>query len=342
MLLSPLDQKTEPFKLMKAAVLNKYGSPDNFELLQVDKPIPQDHEVLVRIHASSVNSWDGDIVKGIPFVTRLQHGLLKPKSKIIGCDIAGRIETVGTKVKQLQAGDEVFGDISGAGWGGFAEYVCAPEKILALKPKNMTFEQAAAIPHTGTLALQGLRNKGHIQKGQKVLINGAGGGSGTFAVQIAKLFGAEVTCVDRSRKFDMLRSLGADHLIDYLSDDFTNRGPVYDLILDVVTYRAISDYKRTLSPGGTYVMLGGGSYARVTELMWRGPLISMTGNKKMGILMHKPNKKDLNYLAELFEAGKLKPIVDRCFKLNDISEAFRYYEEDLALGKVVITVYDGL
>jgi len=202
----------------------------------------------------------------------------------------------------------------------------------------MTFEQAAAIPHTGVLALQGLRNKGLIKKGQKVLINGAGGGSGTFAVQIAKLFGAEVSCVDSSEKFDMLRSIGADHLIDYSKEDFTSGGPIYDLILDVVTYRSILDYRRALSPGGIYVMLGGGSYARVTELMWRGPLISMTGNKKMGILMHKPNKKDLNYLAELFEAGKLKPIIDRCFKLSDISEAFRYYEKDLARGKVIITI----
>ena len=326
---------------MKAAVLNKYGSPDNFELLEVDKPTPKDHEVLVKIHASSVNSWDGDILKGIPFVNRLQHGLFKPKSKIIGCDIAGRIETVGKKVKQLQAGDEVFGDISGAGWGGFAEYVCAPEKILALKPKSMTFEQAAAMPHTGVLALQGMRNKGHIQKGQKVLINGAGGGSGTFAVQIAKFYGAEVTCVDSSRKFEMLRSIGADHVIDYSKEDFASGGPVYDLILDVVTYRAISDYKRALSPGGIYVMLGGGSYARVTRLFWLGPLISMTGSKKMGLLMHKPNKKDLNYLAELFDAGKIKPVIDKCFTLDEVYEAFKYYEKDLALGKVVITIYNG-
>lgn len=338
MLSSPLDQKTESFKLMKAAVLNKYGSPDNFELLEVDKPSPKDHEVLVRVHASSVNSWDGDILNGILFVNRLQHGLINPKSKIIGCDIAGRIETVGKKVKLLKAGDEVFGDISGAGWGGFAEYVCAPEKILALKPKGMTFQEAAAIPHTGVLALQGLRNKGHIQKGQKVLINGAGGGSGTFAVQIAKLFGAEVTCVDISRKFDMLRALGADHLIDYTKEDFTSEGPIYDLILDVVTYRAISDYKRALSPGGVYVMLGGGSYARVTRLFWLGPLISMTGSRKMGLLMHKPNKKDLNYLAELCIAGKIKPVIDKSYSLAEISEAFRYYEDDLALGKVIITI----
>ena len=327
---------------MKAAVLNKYGSPDNFELLEVEKPTPKDHEVLVRIHASSVNSWDGDTLKGIPFANRLKHGLSNPKSSILGCDIAGRIVSVGKKVKQLKAGDEVFGDISGAGFGGFAEYVCAPEKILALKPKGMTFEEAAAIPHTGVLALQGLRNKGHIQKGQKVLINGAGGGSGTFAVQIAKLFGAEVSCVDHSRKFDMLRSLGADHLIDYTKEDFTSGGPVYDLILDVVTYRSILDYKRALSPGGIYVMLGGGSYARITEFMWRGPLISMTSNKKMGLLWHKPNKKDLNYLAELYETGKIKPVIDKSYSLGEISEAFRYYEQDLALGKVIINIQDEL
>lgn len=321
---------------MRAAVLNTYGSPDNLMLLEVEKPNPKDHEVLVKIHASSINSWDGDILKGIPLATRLQHGLFHPKSKILGCDIAGRIVSVGKKVTLLQEGDEVFGDISGAGWGGFAEFVCAPEKILALKPGSMTFEQAAALPHTGVLALQGLCHKGHIQEGQKVLINGAGGGTGTLAVQIAKLSGAEVSCVDHGSKLNMLRSLGADHLIDYAKDDFARGGPVYDLILDVVTYRPISDYKRALVPGGRYVMLGGGSYARVTQLFWKGPLISMTGSKKMGLLVHKPNKKDLSYLAELFEQSKIKPVIDKSFSLGEISEAFRYYEEGLAPGKIII------
>ena len=322
---------------MKAIVINKYGTPDNLELKEVEKPRPKEDEVLVKVHAASVNSWDWDLLKGIPFANRAMFGLLKPKNLILGCDMAGRVEIVGSKVKQLQTGDEVFGDISSSGMGAFAEYVCIPENVLALKAEGMTFEQAAAMPHTGVLALQGLRDKGHIQKGQKVMINGAGGGSGTFAVQIAKLFGAEVTVVDSSRKFDMLRSIGADHFIDYTKEDFTKNAQLYDLILDVVTYRSIFDYKRVLSPNGIYVMLGGGSYNRVFQAMLMGPLISMT-DKKMGLLMHKPNKKDLNYLAELFEAGKLVPIIDRKYPLSDVIEAFRYYGKDLALGKVVITV----
>jgi len=324
--------------LMKAIVFHKYGSLDSIELIEAEKPSPKDNEVLVKVHASSINSWDWDLLKGIPFANRLMFGLLKPKTRIIGCDIAGRVEKVGRKVKQLQTGDEIFGDISGSGMGGFAEYVCVPENIIALKPDGMTFEEAAAVPHTGVLALQGLRDKGHIQKGQKVLINGAGGGSGTFAAQIAKSFGAEVTVVDSRRKFDMLLSLGADHVIDFTQEDFSRNGQVYDLILDVVTYRSIFDYKRVLSPNGIYVMLGGGSYARVFQGMLLGPLISMSGSKKMGILMHKPNKKDLNFMTELFEAGKVVPVIDKCYRLSEIGEAFRYYGEGLARGKVVITV----
>lgn len=330
---------------MKAIIFHKYGSPDSLELLEVENPIPGEDEVLVKIHATSINSWDWDLLRGTPLANRVMFGLLKPKIKIIGCDIAGRVEKVGKNVKQLKTGDEIFGDISGCGMGSFAEYVCVPENILALKPECLTFEEAAAVPHTGVLALQGLRDKGNIQKGHKVLINGAGGGSGTFAVQIAKSFGAEVTCVDSGKKLDMLRSIGADRVIDYTQEDFAKNGQVYDLILDVVTYRSIFDYKRVLSPRGIYVMLGGGSYARVFQSMLLGPLISMTESmsggqavKKMGVLMHKPNKKDLNFLTELFEAGKVIPVIDRAYPLNEIIEAFRYYGEDLAQGKIVITV----
>lgn len=330
---------------MKAIVLNKYGSPDNLELREVEKPVPKDNEVLVKVHAASVNSWDWDLLKGIPFANRVMFGLFKPKNVIMGCDISGRVREVGSRVKQLQKGDEVFGDISGCGMGGFAEYVSVPEDILALKPKNMTFEGAAAISHTGVLALQGLRNKGHIQEGQKVLINGAGGGSGTFALQIAKLFGAEVTCVDSSGKLDMLRSMGADHVIDYQQEDFTENGPVYDLILDVVTYRSIFEYKRALSPNGIYVMFGGGSYDRVFQVILLGPLISMAeslmggqAGKKMGILMHKPNKKDLDFLTELFENGKIVPVIDKCYPLSEVAEALRYFGEGLVKGKVVVTM----
>ena len=330
---------------MKAVILKKYGSPDHLELTEVNKPVPEDNEVLVKVHAASVNSWDKDIIKGIPFANRMEFGIRQPKPRILGIDIAGHVEKVGSKVKDLQAEDEIFGDISGCGMGAFAEYVCVPEKILAVKPEAMTYEEAAAIPHTGVLALQGLRDKGHIQEGQKVLINGAGGGSGTFAVQLAKLFGAEVTCVDTSPKFDKLRSIGTDHVIDYTKEDFAGQGPVYDLILDVVTYRSISDYKRALGPGGIYVMLGGGSYSRVFKNLLQGSLISMKeslfergAGRKMGLLMHKPNRKDLQYLTELFEAGKLVPVIDKSFRLSEVVEAFRYYGEDLAQGKVIITV----
>jgi len=330
---------------MKAIVFSKYKALDSLRLIELEIPNPKDNEVLIKVHASSINSWDGDILKGTPLANRFQFGLLKPKKKVLGCDVAGKVEQVGRNVKHLKVGDEVFGDISTSGMGAMAEYVCAPEKILALKPRGMTFEQAAAIPHTGVLALQGLRDKGHIHEGQKVLINGAGGGSGTFAVQIAKLFGAEVTCVDRERKFDMLRSLSADHLIDYTKEDFTKNGQVYDLILDVVTYRSIFDYKRALGPKGVYVMLGGGDYAKVTHIFFLGPLITLTqklfrgkAGKKLGILIHKPNKKDLDTLTELFEAGKIVPVIDRTYPLSQLTEAFRYYEDGLALGKIVITI----
>jgi NADPH:quinone reductase-like Zn-dependent oxidoreductase len=324
---------------MKAIVCTKYGPPDVLQLKEVEKPTPKDNEVLIRIHAASVNSWDCDLVKGKPFVNRLMTGLLKPKINIFGADIAGRIEAVGKNVKQFKTGDEVFGDLAQCGWGGFAEYVCARENVLALKPASMTFEEAAAVPQAGLLALQGLRDKVQIQPGQKVLINGAGGGAGTFAVQIAKSFGAEVTGVDSTRKLDMLRSIGADQVIDYTQEDFTKKGQRYDLILDVVTYRSIFDYKRALSPKGIYVMLGGGSWARVIQAMFLGPLISMTGRKKMHTLMYKPNKKeDVAFMKELLEAGKVKPVIDRRYPLSEVAEAFRYLGEGHFRGKVVITV----
>jgi NADPH:quinone reductase-like Zn-dependent oxidoreductase len=323
---------------MKAIVYTKYGPPDVLQLKEVEKPSPKDNEVLIKVHAASINSWDWGLLRGKPFVNRLFFGLLKPKTKILGCDIAGRVEAIGRNAKQFQPGDDVFGDISGSGWGGFAEYVCARENILALKSSSMTFEEAAAVPQAGLLALQGIRDKGHIQRGQKVLINGAGGGAGTFAVQIAKYFGAFVTGVDSKRKLDMLRSIGADQVIDYTKEDFTKNGQRYDLILDVVTYRSIFDYKRVLRPKGIYVMLGGGSWARVFQAMSLGPLISMTGSKKMRILMHRPNTSDLFFMNELFEAGKVAPVIDRRYPLNETAEALRYFGEGNHKGKVVITV----
>ena len=320
---------------MKAIVWTKYGSPDVLHLGEAEKPTPKDNEVLIKVHAASINSWDWELLRGKPFVNRLLFGLLKPKI-ILGCDIAGRVVAIGKNVKQLQPGDDVFGDISGCGWGGFAEYVCARDNALALKPASMTFEEVAAVPQAALLALQGLRDKGQIQPGQKVLINGAGGGAGTFAVQIAKSFGAEVTGVDSTRKLDMMRSIGADQVIDYTQEDFTKNGQRYDLILDVAAYHSIFDYKRALSPKGIYVMVGG-STARIFQVMFLGPWISMTGSKKMGILMHKPNK-DLAFIKELLEAGKVVPVIDRRYPLSEVAEALRYFGKGHAKGKVVITV----
>jgi NADPH:quinone reductase-like Zn-dependent oxidoreductase len=321
---------------MKAIICTKYGSPDVLQLKEVEKPTPRNNEVLVKVHAASVNSWDRDLLRGKPFANRMMFGLLKPK-KILGCDIAGQIESTGKNVKQFQPGDEVFGDISGSNWGGFAEYVCAKENALILKPAIMTFEEVAAIPQAGILALQGLR-KGKIQGEKKVLINGAGGGSGTFAIQIAKSYGAEVTGVDSTEKLDMMRSIGANHVIDYTKEDFTQSGQFYDLILDVVTYRSIFDYRRVLSSNGIYVMLGGGLWSRVFQTMLLSPLISLIGGKKMGILIHKPNTDDLDSLIKLIETGKVKPVIDKIYPLSNAAEALRYFEEGHAKGKVVINM----
>jgi NADPH:quinone reductase-like Zn-dependent oxidoreductase len=319
---------------MKAIVYTKYGPPDVLQLKEVAKPTPKDNEVLVEVHAASVNDWDWGLLRGKPFVNRLLFGLRKPKVKILGCDIAGRVEAVGRNVKQFQPGDEVFGDISGCGMGGFAEYVCARENVLAPKSASMTYEQAAAVPQAAVLALQGLR-KGQIQPGQKVLINGAGGGVGTFGMQIAKSFGAEVTGVDSTGKLDMVRSIGADQVIDYTKEDFTKSGRRYDLILDVVVYRSIFDYKRALSPKGIFVMIGG-SIPRVFLIALTAPLI--TRSKKLVILAHKSNSKDLIFMNDLFEAGKVAPVIDGRYPLSEVAEALRYFGKGHVQGKVVVTV----
>ena len=322
---------------MKAIVSNRYGPPDVLELKEVEKPIPKDNQVLIKVHAASVNYGNLVLMRGKPFLARFAFGLLKPKYSIPGGDIAGRVEDVGKDVKQFQPGDDVFGDLSGCGWSGFAEYVSVPENALALKPANMSFEEAAAVPMAAITALQGLRDKGKIQSGQKVLINGASGGVGTFAVQIAKSFGAEVTGVCSTRNVDILRSIGADHVIDYTKEDFTQKKQSYDLILAVNGYQPISAYKRALSPNGIFVHVGG-SGAQLFQAMVQGPWISMTGSKKMGSMLQRANQKDLMYMKELLEADKVKPVIDRCYKLSEVPEAFRYFAEGHAQGKVVITV----
>ena len=333
---------------MKAIVCTKYGSPDVLQLKEVGKPTPKEDEALVRVHAASLNAADFEMLRGT-WSARF-GGLLKPRHTILGSDIAGRIEAVGRNVKQFHPGDGIWGDLSECGFGAFAEYVCVPENAVRLKPTSMTFEEAAAVPSAGVVALQNLRgvgssslsfllsDTGHIQSGQKVLIHGAGGGVGTFAVQIAKAFGAEVTGVDSTRKLDMLRSIGADQVIDYTQEDFTKSGQRYDLILDVVASQSIFDYKRALSPKGIYVMVGG-SLAAILQGFLLGPLISRTGSKKMGSVMWKPNnQEDLAILEELFAAGKVAPVIDRRYPLREVPEALRYLEEGHAKGKVVITV----
>jgi NADPH:quinone reductase-like Zn-dependent oxidoreductase len=322
---------------MKAYVYEKYGPPDVLELTEVEKPIPKDNQVLVKVHAASVNFGNLVLLKGEPFLARFAFGLLKPKYNIPGGDIAGRVEAVGKDVKQFQPGDDVFGDLSGCGWGGFAEYVAVPENALALKPANLSFEEAAAVPMAGVTALQGLRDKGKIQSGQKVLINGASGGVGTFAVQIAKSYGAEVTGVCSTRNIDILQSIGVDHAIDYTREKFTENKQSYDLILGVNGHQPISDYKRALTRNGIFVHVGG-SGAQMFQAMVLGPWISKTEGKKMGTLLQRANQKDLIYIKELLEAGKIKPVIDRCYKLNEVPEALRYFEEGHAQGKVVITV----
>ncbi len=319
---------------MKAMVYTEYGPPDVLRLEEVEKPVPGDNDVLINVHAASVNASDCEFLEGKPLYTRM-WGLLKPGNQVLGSDIAGRVEAVGKNVTRFQPGDAVFGDIFER-WGGFAEYVCAPEGALTLKPGGMTFEEAAAVPQSALLGLQGLRDKGKIQPGQTVLINGAGGGSGTFAVQLAKFFGAEVTGVDSTEKLDMMRLTGADHVIDYTQEDFTRNGRQYDLILDLVASHPVFRYKRALSPGGAYIMVGG-TLPYVFKMLILGPLISMTGTRKMGILGVKPNK-DMAYMIELIESGKVVPVIDKRYPLMEVPEALRYVGEGHAKGKVVITL----
>ncbi len=320
---------------MKAIICTKYGPPEVLQLAEVEKPTPNDNEILVKISASSVNPHDWRTMRADPFLVRLMGGsFLKPKHKILGVDIAGQVETVGRNVKQFQPGDEVFGGID---FGGFAEYVCVTEDNLALKPTGIKFEEAAAVPAAAISALQGLRNMGQIQPGQRVLINGASGGVGTFAVQIAKYFGAEMTGVCSTRNLDMVRSIGADHVIDYTKEDFTRSGQNYDLILALAGYHPILAYRRALSPKGKYVMCGGSNIQMFQGLLL-GPWISMVGSKKMVVLSAKPNKEDLIFIQELLEAGKVAPIIDRRYSLTEVPEAIGYLEKGHAQGKVVITV----
>jgi NADPH:quinone reductase-like Zn-dependent oxidoreductase len=325
---------------MKAIVCNKYGSPEGLQLKEVPKPALEDDKVCVRVHAASLNAADLETLRGV-FIVRIAAPF-RPMYKILGSDIAGRVEAVGRNVVQYQPGDEVWGDLSFPhGLGAFAEYVCVSENALAPKPASMTFEEAATYPQAAIVALQSLRDKGRIQPGHKVLINGAGGGMGTFAVQLGKYFGAEVTGVDNTRKLDMLRSIGADHVVDYTQEDYTRSGQHYDLILDVAAHRSVFDYRRALSPTGIFMMVGG-SVATLIQVVSLGTWISRRGSQRIGLNAWEPNnREDLAFLAELFEAGKVVPVIDRRYPLREVPEALRYLEEEPHLGKIVIRVVPG-
>jgi NADPH:quinone reductase-like Zn-dependent oxidoreductase len=323
---------------MKVIEYSRYGPPDVLKLIEVEKPVPEENEVLVKIHAASVNALDWHLLTADIFLVRLMSGgFFKPKNNRLGADMAGQVEAVGSLVKEFQPGDEVFGDIAPWGYGGFGEYAAVPEKALALKPANLSFEEAAAVPVAGFTALQGLRDEGKIQAGQKVLIQGAAGGVGTFAVQLAKFFGAEVTAVTSSRNLEQALALGADHVIDYSKEDFTQNGLQYDLILAVNGYHPLSAYKRALAPQGTYVMAGG-TFTQIFQAMLLGPRNSKAGGKKMGGVSAKTKKEDLLYLKELLEAGKIVPVIDRRYRLEETAEAMRYLGQGHARGKIVITV----
>jgi NADPH:quinone reductase-like Zn-dependent oxidoreductase len=323
---------------MKAIVYTKYGPPDVLHLEEVNKPALTEEKVLVKVHAASINAGDLHLLTADPFPLRLTGvGLFKPKNTILGADIAGTVEAVGKNVTQFQPGDAVFGDIFGLGSGSFAEYVSVPESALALKPSNVSFEEAAAVPVAAVTALQGLRDQGHIQAGQKVLIHGASGGVGTFAVQIAKAFGAEVTAVCSPRNLEMARSIGADYVIDYTQEDFTQKGQQYDLILAVNGYHPLSAYQRALTPQGIYVFLGG-LPAQIMQSLFLGPLMSKDNGRKMTSAMKKANQKDLLFIRDLLADGKIRPVIDDCYPLIKTAEAFRYFEKGHARGKVVIRV----
>lgn len=320
---------------MKAITYFQYGSPNVLQLQEVATPIPKDNEVLVKIHAVSLNASDMEMLTANPSYVRM-WGLFKPKFNILGSDIAGVVEAVGKNVTQFKIGDEVLGDNFDR-WGGLAEQVCVPVNKLLQKPKHLTFEEAAAIPQAGVVALQGLRDKGKIQSGQKILINGAGGGAGTFAIQLAKFFGAEVTGVDNGLKLEMMLALGADHVVDYTKEDFTNKDKQYDLIFDLVAHRSIFDHKRALNSNGRYVVAGG-AIPQLLQTLFIGALITMTSSKNMGILVHEQNQKDINFMLELLENKKIKPVIDNVFPLEKAADAFRHLEKGHAMGKVVIKI----
>lgn len=320
---------------MKAVVYTRYGPPDVLRLADVERPAPRDNEVLVKVRAVSLNASDWEVLRGKPLYSRIAAPF-RPRRHVLGSDIAGRVEAVGDHTTLFRPGDDVFADILSY-MGGFAEYVCVPESALARMPSGMTYEEAAALPQAGAIALQGIRDKGQVQPGQKVLINGAGGGSGMYAIQVAKLHDAEVTGVDNGEKLAFMRSLGADHVIDYTREDFTRNGRTYDLILDLSAHRSAFAYKRSLMPGGRYLYVGG-SVATLLQVLLVGPLIGRAGGKKMRLLVVRLGAQHLAPIVELCQTGKIATVIDRRYRLSEVPEALRYLGEGHAKGKVVVIV----
>jgi NADPH:quinone reductase-like Zn-dependent oxidoreductase len=323
---------------LKAIVYTQYGSPDVLSLQEVAKPTPKDNEVLIRVHAAAANAYDWHIMRADPFLARLAKGLFRPKNTIPGADVAGVVEAVGQNVTQFKAGDAVYGDMSASGDGAFAEYVTVQERFIAPKPAHLSFEEAAAVSMAAVTALQYLRDVCNVQPGQTMLINGASGGVGTFAVQIAKALGANVTAVCSTSKVELSRKLGADHVIDYKKEDFTQSNKQYDVILGIGGYTPLKAYVAALKPGGIYAMIGG-TNKQIFETLLLGPFMARDG-KKLVQTTAKPNQADLVYLNGLMEAGKVKPVIDRCYPLHETANAIRYLEEGHARGKIVITVVE--
>lgn len=322
--------------MMKAMVYEQYGPPEMLRLETVERPTPKADEVLVAVKASAVNFSSSATVRGKPMLVRLMSGLMAPKNPIPGGDIAGVVAAVGSAVRQFHVGDAVYADLSGWRWGGYAEYVSVPEKLLARMPATLSFEQAAGVPEAAVVALQGLRDLGKLQAGEEVLIQGASGGIGTFAVQIAKAMGAVVTAVCSTRNVELVRELGADHVIDYTREDFTQNGKLYDLILATVGYRPILEYRRSLAADGTYVATGG-TLRQIFESLLLGPILSR-GGKRLANLLVRPNAADLAYVAQLIDSGQMKPVIDRMYPLEETAAAIKYYEEGRSRGKVIIQV----
>ena len=321
---------------MKAIVLPRYGAPDILELQDIAKPEPAEGEVLIKVRATAVNDWDWSFVRGKPYIYRLMFGLLKPNVTVLGAEVAGTVEKVGAGVQRLRPGDDVYGDISMAGFGGFAEYVSVSQDAVAPKPPSMTFEQAASIPHAAMLALQALVDIGKIQTGERVLINGAGGGVGTLGVQIAKRYDAEVTGVDSGAKLDTLTRLGFDHVVDYQREDFTKSGERYDLIVDTKTNRSTLSYLRSLNPGGRYITVGG-YVPPLLQMLCLSPLISLVSSKRTRIVGLKPNK-DLDYINDMFETDGLECVIDGPYPLHEVPRALQRFGDAEHVGKVVISV----